>query len=124
MANRRKLTEEERRALRLSGSGTYDWQRARVNPALGRYVDGAKIEWMIIDELNGHPTRVLGFEGVEYDDESWVDPALWDAAADDGARVLRCGHCGASTDFNVRDHLDVLCEGCGTTYMARPTDPE
>lgn len=85
---------------------------------------GARITWWVTDETHEHPTRAIGFEGIEYDHESWIDPALWDAAVDDGARVLRCGHCGASTDFNVRDHLDVLCEGCGTTYMARPTDPE
>lgn len=111
------------------------WQATNLQPFVDQHdadvralTEGAELSWIVVDELGHRANRKLdprwfSFD-AEYDGESWIDPALWDAAVDDGARVLRCGHCGASTDFNIRDHLDVLCEGCGTTYMARPTDQE
>lgn len=85
----------------------YDWLRAKEAPT----VEGSKIEWVIIDQLDAD-TRALGFEAPEYDQDAWIVPDY-----DDGARMLRCGHCGSSTSFNVRDQVDVICEGCGTTYM-------
>lgn len=121
--DRRKLTPEERRQRRLAGQefreayGLAGWQIEWVNPAIGRTVDGAKITEWIEDESHDLDQRWFGYENGTYDETAWISAAKWDAAVDNGARMLRCGHCGSSTSFNVRDQVDVLCEGCGTTYM-------